>query len=215
MNIFVGWVSRKFRRRHDLAARRSHDPTARRSHDPAARRSQEYVARGSHDPVARRGQDHALVRVVVRSGRTGRVQRFARAWCPGRSSCDRSERLADDPTAAPTAGFIGACPRMCQGPGLSRVFSPSIMALCVPATHPQPVGPPRRLHNRRCLGGRDTQGHDDREQIHLPRPLVQTRRNGRRHLHGPWTSRLWTSPVRGSVRFVDQSGSWISPAEPV
>src|SRR6185437_4614239 len=44
--------------------------------------------------------------------------------------------------------------------------------LCVPATRPRPVGPPRRLYNRRCVGGRDTPGHDDLGKTLLPRPLI-------------------------------------------
>src|SRR6185312_10634157 len=35
-----------------------------------------------------------------------------------------------------------------------------VMAERVPATRPRSVGPPRRLYNRRCVGGRDTPGHD-------------------------------------------------------
>jgi len=35
-----------------------------------------------------------------------------------------------------------------------------VMAGRVPATRPQPAGPPRRLYNRQCVGGRDTPGHD-------------------------------------------------------
>jgi len=34
------------------------------------------------------------------------------------------------------------------------------MAGRVPATHPQTAGLPQGLYNCRCVGGRDTPGHD-------------------------------------------------------
>src|SRR6185437_6872472 len=40
------------------------------------------------------------------------------------------------------------------------------------STHPRSVGPPRRLYNRRCVGGRDTPGHDDLGKILVPQPLI-------------------------------------------
>src|SRR6185312_15989699 len=39
------------------------------------------------------------------------------------------------------------------------------MAGRVPATHPWSVGPLRRLYNRRCVGGRDTPGHDGKNEF--------------------------------------------------
>jgi hypothetical protein len=54
------------------------------------------------------------------------------------------------------------------------------------------VGPPWRLYIRQCVGGRDTPGHDDSEQIppptsehiHLPRPLTPTRMRRRPAING-------------------------------
>src|SRR6185437_14845543 len=46
------------------------------------------------------------------------------------------------------------------------------MAGRVPATCPRSVGPPRRLYNCRCVGGRDTPGHDDLGKILVPQPLI-------------------------------------------
>ena len=61
---------------------------------------------------------------------------------------------------------------LAYGSALSPLCPLSVMAGRVPATRPQPVRSPRRLYNRQCVGGRDTPGHDDMEQIHLPRPLI-------------------------------------------
>jgi len=54
-----------------------------------------------------------------------------------------------------------------------------VMAGRVPVTHPQPVGPLRRLYNRRCVGGRDTPGHDGESMISSHDPVQQ--RFPRRH----------------------------------
>jgi len=46
---------------------------------------------------------------------------------------------------------IRVCP--CEDTPQLEPNALSVMAGRVPATHPQSAGPPRRLHNRQCVGG--------------------------------------------------------------
>src|SRR6185312_10990527 len=64
------------------------------------------------------------------------------------------------------------------------------MAGRVPATRPQSVRPPRRLYNRRCVGGRDTPGHDgerEREGVRLS-PGLNPDAYGASSRHGGFTA---------------------------
>ena len=49
------------------------------------------------------------------------------------------------------------------------------MAGLVPATHPQTAGPPQGLYNRRCVGGRDTPGHDGEREDSAQAGLIVIR----------------------------------------
>src|SRR6185437_2631799 len=69
------------------------------------------------------------------------------------------------------------------------MFSPSWPGVSRPPA-PDPVGPPRRLYNRRCVGGRDTPGHDDLGSALLPQPLTVSPTTAYPDAHGhAWACR--------------------------